>query len=168
MSSTTSIPPSVNAMVVDEQAMSHKPGKFTGDPRPPRQHEQDSDALSAFTCFFHAKVQVKELAICKEAHAFDQLVWAERAHHATPYHACGCNLTLDHCAPAPIVPVPDPGPDVSEIVAAAEQLDLKQVGHMPHITSEDMFGRLISIGLLVSNVLILAVLLAVFASVTRS
>ncbi|KAG1850406.1 hypothetical protein F4604DRAFT_1687101 [Suillus subluteus] len=209
-----------------------------GHTRPPCQREHDSDALSAFTHFFCAEAQAskppqrapapppayhgrlafaEELATCKEAHAFDQLVHAEWAQDAAPYCPCGRNLTLDHHghprgqpfalnqgrrphqpqpqpaphpalpsaaqiiadatnnasmlltpAPAPAIPVPDPRPDVSEIIAAAEQLDLEQAVNMPDITHEDVFGRVVSVGLLVTNMLTLAILLAVFTSVTWS
>ncbi|KAG1831202.1 hypothetical protein DFJ58DRAFT_736706 [Suillus subalutaceus] len=147
---------------------------------------------------YHGRLAfAEELATHKEAHAFDQLVCAEQSQDAAPYRPCGRNLTLDHrghprgqpfalnraqiiadatnnaatllaTAPAPAVLVPDPGPDVSEIIAAAEQLDLEQTVNMPDITHEDVFGRVVSVGLLVTNVLTLAILLAAFASVTRS
>ncbi|KAJ8580554.1 hypothetical protein M405DRAFT_889215 [Rhizopogon salebrosus TDB-379] len=40
--------------------------------------EPNSDAMNAFTRFFHAEAQAKELATRKEAHVFDQQVRAER------------------------------------------------------------------------------------------
>ncbi|KAG1787114.1 uncharacterized protein HD556DRAFT_1449037 [Suillus plorans] len=45
--------------------------------------------------------------------------------------------------PAPKPPAVDPGRDVEDIIAAAEQLDLEQAGHMPGVTTEDVLGRII-------------------------
>lgn len=56
-------------------------------------------------------------------------------------------------SPAPI----DQGPDVSEIIAAAEQLDLEQAARQPGLPHEDLFGRVILLCLLVTNVLTLLV-----------
>ncbi|KAG1806683.1 uncharacterized protein HD556DRAFT_1436624 [Suillus plorans] len=68
-------------------------------------------------------------------------------------------------APARIVPATDPGPDIEEIIAAAEQLDLKQASRMPDVTTKDIFSRLILIGILIVNVLTLVLLSAAFASI---
>ncbi|KAG2145397.1 uncharacterized protein EDB93DRAFT_1251495 [Suillus bovinus] len=170
--------PAVNAMNIDHPADWKEPGEHYPTPRPsrgrggcnhsPRQCEHDSDALSAFTCFFRAEAQAKELATRKEVHAFDQQIRAEHSCSFPPYYPPSRNLTVnyrrpqkdlcsrtehpqwaprtvgapDRCpstaaqviaditsnaeailapAPTPIIATPDPGPDIDEIIVAAEQ-----------------------------------------------
>ncbi|KAG1800819.1 uncharacterized protein HD556DRAFT_1304816 [Suillus plorans] len=217
----------------------HRGGR-RGHDLPPRARESNSDAMSAFTRFFRAEAQaseypsgpripagayfarrypLEELAIRKEAHAFDQLLRAERSARTrefSPYRPGGRNIKLDNRhppqghpfrneqtrrpprhtsgraprngpttaaqviaevtnnaaailapSPAPAVVIPDPGPDVEEIIAAAEQLDLEQSGHLLDITPDDVFGRYIPVGLLLVNTLTLLVLIAAFASVSE-
>ncbi|KAG1846137.1 hypothetical protein C8R48DRAFT_677931 [Suillus tomentosus] len=197
--------------------------------------------MSAFTRFFRAEAQaskypsgyrlpagtyfarrtpLEELAIRKEAHAFDQLLRAERSARSreySPYRPGGRNFKLDNrpplhdlpsengqsrraprhsprhsprkgpttaaqviaevktnaaailvSPPAPIAITPDPGPDVEEIIAAAEQLDLEQSSNLQDITPDDVFGRYISVSLLVVNTLTLLTLIAAFASISES
>ncbi|KAG1853555.1 hypothetical protein C8R48DRAFT_675823 [Suillus tomentosus] len=70
--------------------------------------------------------------------------------------------------PIPTPPAVDPGRDVEDIIAAAEQLDLEQAGHMPGVTTEDVLGRILPVCSLLVNVLILILLIAVFASLGSS
>ncbi|KIK31646.1 hypothetical protein CY34DRAFT_814556, partial [Suillus luteus UH-Slu-Lm8-n1] len=223
--------PDVNAMNVDQAAI-REPGEVTphladtpphgrparggrgrrrnwrrggGHPRP--RHEDNSNAMGAFTRFFKAEAQasesrrmraprppthfvrrhpLEELATRKEAHAFAQLVRAEREADALRIRARGRHLSLDNrphrqdhpfrgpnqrphssghastprhqtrshqhqtaaqliaqvasntvandAPPAVMLPTPiDQGPDVSEIIAAAEQLDLEQAARQPSL-----------------------------------
>ncbi|KAG1850553.1 hypothetical protein C8R48DRAFT_778204 [Suillus tomentosus] len=48
--------------------------------------------------------------------------------------------------PARVALTTDPGPDVEEIIAAAEQLDLEQASRMPDVTTEDIFAAFASLG----------------------
>ncbi|KAG2116519.1 uncharacterized protein F5147DRAFT_768897 [Suillus discolor] len=211
-------------MLSDELPIRVEPGEQVDAPRhsrpgrgrpgrnaPPRQREYDSDALSAFTHFFRAKAQAKELAIRKEAHAFDQQIRAERSCPFTGHRPHGRNMTVDYCrprreptrrpprsktlpssrappataaqviadivnntdtiltpAPTPAAPVIDPSPDMEEIIAAAEQLDLKQVGQMQGVTTENVFSRFIPVVLLINTSLILFIVIAAFASLGPS
>ncbi|KAG2742255.1 hypothetical protein P692DRAFT_20850913 [Suillus brevipes Sb2] len=181
-----------------------------GRSRPPHQREVSSDAMGAFTRFFKAEAQaskhrsrrfttppkcsrprfyLEELAVRKEAHAFAQLLKAEREAAASRFHTRSRHLTLDnrssnhhpsawpvskrhripgsvgthHSQPAPMAapsttaaqliadvannatailqspptpapPTPDNGPDVDDIIAAAEQMDLEQAARHSGLT----------------------------------
>ncbi|KIK37639.1 hypothetical protein CY34DRAFT_15585 [Suillus luteus UH-Slu-Lm8-n1] len=53
--------------------------------------------------------------------------------------------TILHSPPAPTHPAPDHGPNVDNIIATAEQLDLEQAAHHAEIEQGDIFaseGRL--------------------------
>ncbi|KAG1870540.1 hypothetical protein C8R48DRAFT_670883 [Suillus tomentosus] len=238
MSTPPAQAPAHYAMVVDDPPAEIEPGEHAGPNRPPRprqggrgryhrgrggrynpppQREQDSNALGAFTRFFRAEAQAKELATRKEAHAFDELLRNERLRNErlrnfVPYRAPrGRNLTLGHRPssspapresarrpqqprpstarrapataaqviaevsrnttailappPTPVIPVPDPGPDVEEIIAAAEQLDLERARNLPDVTTEDVLGRCALIYLVVAHSLLLIGFLAAFASI---
>ncbi|KAG1846134.1 hypothetical protein C8R48DRAFT_677929 [Suillus tomentosus] len=248
--SSTALPARTNDMLVDAPLDGIEPSNYADAPRPtrpgrgrpgryhrgrggrvrpPQQREHDSDALGAFTRFFRAEAQAKELATRKESHAFDALVRAERAQRSYErYYPRTRNLSLDHrrgprahtppeepprrvrraqspphrrvsrassvpsnrsaltpaaqliadvssnasviLAPTPIPtpPAVDPGRDVEDIIAAAEQLDLEQAGHMPGVTTEDVLGRILPVCSLLVNVLILMLLIAAFASLGSS
>ncbi|KAG1733848.1 uncharacterized protein EDB91DRAFT_1251155 [Suillus paluster] len=166
-------------------------------------------ALGAFTWFFHAEVQVKELATRKEAHAFDQMLKSEREHN----YSClsqlhrGANLSIDNrnhqrvpqsrntaptqrvthptpplstaqvisatissnsAATPPIVnsppPTDNPGPDILDIISAGEQSYLMNSAHPHSMTESELFGRVVVLGLLATNVLTLLALIAAFGS----
>ncbi|KAG0692130.1 hypothetical protein DFH29DRAFT_1009311 [Suillus ampliporus] len=171
----------------------------------PQHHrrEPDSDALNAFTCFFRTEAQAKELATRKEAHAFDQMLRAERErHYSHPKPSRHVpNLSLDNrgrhrsslprtvpatqwdtpsapvpsaaqvisaaitsnsiAPPPPISSVPcsldDQGPDVLEIISAMEQSDLENSSLPQSMTETELFGRLVTVGLLLTTVLTLFV-----------
>ncbi|KAG1789501.1 uncharacterized protein HD556DRAFT_1311267 [Suillus plorans] len=160
-------PPPHDAMLVDvpparrepgEHAPSHRstragrgrPGRGRRDRGgrypPPQRLDEDADALGAFTRH------------------------RPRPHTAAQVIAEVTSNAATILAPVPAHPIPatDPGPDVEEIIAAAEQLDLEQASRMPDVTTEDVFGRLILISILIVNVLTLVLLSAAFASLGPS
>jgi hypothetical protein len=64
--------------------------------------------------------------------------------------------------PTPAPPTPDNGPDVDDIIAAAEQMDLEQAARHSGLQHDDLFGRVTSVCHLLVNVLILLILAAAF------
>ncbi|KAG1877051.1 hypothetical protein C8R48DRAFT_669038 [Suillus tomentosus] len=221
-----------------------------GGPPTYQRESSNSDAMSAFTRFFRAEAEAskpsvtfvrsphltspvpsppEELATRKEAHAFNQMVRAERKQdYARPRPAPAPNMSLDNrrgpghprssrghtsgnkppggsaswpynayavkyspqppparspsthmtaaqliaavveedarkpptASPSPASVADDTGRDVSEIVAAAERLDLEQEARLHNALDGEFLGKLLMIGLLVSNLLMTYLLAA--------
>ncbi|KAG1862396.1 hypothetical protein C8R48DRAFT_799831 [Suillus tomentosus] len=56
--------------------------------------------------------------------------------------------------PPPLTPAIDPGPDVSEIVDAAERLDLERAARESEFSDTDFFGKLVVLALLVLHAIL--------------
>ncbi|KAG1864440.1 hypothetical protein C8R48DRAFT_672521 [Suillus tomentosus] len=107
---------------------------------------QNADTMSAFTSFFRAEAEARPSPWAPNpfvtrappppttqapAMTAAQLIAAvveEEARHPTIVQ------------PPPLAPVIDPGPDVSEIVDAAERLDLERAARESEFSDTDFFG----------------------------
>ncbi|KAG1793591.1 uncharacterized protein HD556DRAFT_1308458 [Suillus plorans] len=66
--------------------------------------------------------------------------------------------------PPPLAPVPDPGPDVSEIVDAAERLDLERASRVSEFSDTEFFGKLVILAFLLSHVILIGILVDTYSA----